>query len=94
MCYYSLAMDKHSLANDISALLPILVLILFLVIPYVFKMLGRHSSASRHEELPEEHKTHGQPTLYEDDPGQAMRQEHDQFDRSNLSNRPITPKWF
>jgi len=94
LCYYSLAMDIRAQANDISTLLPILVLIAFLIIPYVLKMLGRYTAASKREELPGEHGTHGEPPLYEDHQGPVMRQDYEQFDRSSPSNRPITPKWF
>ena len=87
-------MDTRFLATDISNLLPIIVLILFLVIPYVFKMLGRYTSAMKHEELPEEHEIHGQPPLYEDHPGPAMEQDYDYFDKNTPSSKPITPKWF
>ena len=47
-------MDIRAQANDISTLLPILVLIAFLIIPYVLKMLGRYTAASKREELPGE----------------------------------------
>ena len=87
-------MEIHFLANDFSTLLPILVLILFFVIPYVLKMLGRYTSASRHEALHEEPHATDQPPLYEDQPGPPMRQDYDQFDRSTPSSKPITPKWF
>ncbi len=94
MCYYSLEMDTRSLAIDINGLLPIIVLILFLVIPYVLKTLGRYSSAGKNAEPPEEHDIHGEQPMPDEPPGPPLRHDYDRVDRSTPSSRPINPKWF
>ena len=78
------------LANDINSLLPIIVLLLFLVIPYVLKVLGRRTSAGRGDEPPEEHDASGGTPMQDEHPGPPVRHDYEQPDRS----KPITPKWF
>lgn len=87
-------MDTRTLATDISGLIPIIILILFLVIPYVLKSLGRHASAGRGPQTHEEPDSHGEPPLYEEHPGPSMGHDYDRFDSGAQSSKPITPKWF
>lgn len=87
-------MENRFLENDIGSLLPIVVLLLFLVIPYVLKTLGRYTAASRREDSHEEQGTLEGPPVYGDPPGHPVQQDHDRHEGSAPSNRPITPKWF
>lgn len=83
-------MDTRFLATDFNSLLPIIVLLIFLVIPYVLKMLGRHTSAGRGDEPTEEHDASSGPPMQDEHPGPPVRHDYEQPDRG----KPITPRWF
>ncbi len=88
-------MKTYAFATDISGILPLILLALFLVVPYLMKHLGRHTGAGGGQRDMEEHEPFDhQDPLHDDDPDHPMAHGPGQEDRSIPSSKPITPRWF
>jgi hypothetical protein len=89
-------MERTSFAIDINSLLPIILLLLFLVLPGLLKRLGQYTAAGKnadrsseqeHEAMPEERMRE-----YLEEP--PLRHDYERTSKESFSNKPIHPKWF
>lgn len=95
MCYISRVMKTYAFATDLGGILPLILLALFLVVPYLMKHLGRHTVAGGDQRDTEGHEPlDHQGPLHDDYPGHPMEQGPGHKDRNLSSNKPITPRWF
>lgn len=89
-------MRDTSSTIDIQSFLPIILLLLFLVIPYMLKNLGRYTSAGKNlDRFPEKPRDSMHPETmhdYLDEP--PVRTDYERVDKDSVSSKPITPKWF
>jgi hypothetical protein len=86
-------MKTYAFATDISGILPLILLALFLVVPYIMKHLGRQTGAGGDHQDTEEHQPLDHQGPLHDD-YHPMAHDPGQEDRSMPSNKPITPRWF
>ena len=89
-------MERTSFAVDINALLPIILLLLFLVLPGLLKRLGQYTAAGKDAHRPSEQEREAMPEErmreYLEEP--PMRNDYDRSRKESFSNKPIHPKWF
>ena len=89
-------MERTSFAVDINSLLPIILLLLFLVLPGLLKRLGQYTAAGKDAHKPSEQEREAMPEermreYFEEPP---MRNDSDRSRKESFSNKPIHPKWF
>jgi len=89
-------MERTSFAIDINSLLPIILLLLFLVLPGLLKRLGQYTAAGKDAHRPSEQEREDMPEErmreYLEEP--PMRNDYDHSRKESFSNKPIHPKWF
>ncbi len=89
-------MERNSFAIDINSLLPIILLLLFLVLPGLLKRLGQYTAAGKDAVRPPEQEREAIPEErlqeYLEEP--PIREDYDRTRKESFSNKPIHPKWF
>lgn len=80
-----------------QSILSILILLaLFIVVPYIMKVLGQHSAAGRDAGRPvgEQRDTLHPENMNEYIDELSGRHDHETHDYNTQSGKPIHPKWF
>jgi hypothetical protein len=89
-------MGKNSFAIDINSLLPIILLLLFLVLPSLLKRLGQYTAAGKNADRSPEQEREVMPEErmreYLEEP--PIRNDYERTQKESFSNKPIHPKWF
>ncbi len=89
-----MTMERTSI--DINSLLPIILLLLFLVLPALLKRLGQYTAAGKDANKPPEQDREAQPEermhdYFEEPP---IGHDYERTQKETFSNKPIHPKWF
>jgi hypothetical protein len=96
LCYYHMIMERHSFAIDINSFLPIILLLLFLVLPALLKRLGQYTAAGKDAQRPSEQTREAMPEErmhdYFEEP--SIGDTYERTQKETFSNKPIHPKWF
>jgi hypothetical protein len=89
-------MGRTSFAIDVNSLLPIILLLLFLVLPALLKRLGQYTAAGKDANRPPEQEREATPEErmreYLEEP--PIRNDYERTSKESFSNKPINPKWF
>jgi hypothetical protein len=89
-------MERHSFAIDINSFLPIILLLLFLVLPALLKRLGQYTAAGKDAGRPPEQ---GREAMLEERMHEYLEEppighDYERTQKETFSNKPIHPKWF
>jgi hypothetical protein len=89
-------MGRNSFAIDINSFLPIVLLVLFLVLPALLKRLGQYTAAGKNADRPSEQEREVMPEerLHEYLEEPSIRNDYERTGKESFSNKPIHPKWF
>jgi hypothetical protein len=89
-------MERNSFAIDINSLLPIILLLLFIVLPAVLKRLGQYTAAGKNTDRPSarEQETLPEERMREYLEDSPVRHDYELTKKESFSNKPIHPKWF
>ena len=89
-------MERYSFAIDIGSFLPIILLLLFLVLPALLKRLGQYTAAGKDAHRPSEQEREAMPEErmreYLEEP--PIMHDYKSAQKESFSNKPIHPKWF
>jgi hypothetical protein len=89
-------MSRNSFAIDFNSFLPIILLLLFLVLPAILKRLGQYTAAGKNADRPPEQEREAMPEerMHEYLEGPPIRHDYERTKKESFSNKPINPKWF
>lgn len=89
-------MERNSFAIDTNSFLPIILLLLFLVLPALLKRLGQYTAAGKNADRPPEQEREAmtEERMHEYLEGPPIRKDYERINKESFSNKPIHPKWF
>jgi hypothetical protein len=91
-----MTMERTSFAIDINSFLPIILLLLFLVLPGLLKRLGQYTAAGKDAHRPPEQE---REAMHEERMREYLEEppistDYERTQKESFSNKPIHPKWF
>lgn len=89
-------MERNSFAIDTNSFIPIILLLLFLVLPALLKRLGHYTAAGKNADRPPEQEREAmtEERMHEYLEGPPIRKDYEHINKESFSNKPIHPKWF